>query len=309
MKVTAITDAGDLRGKLHEFQRVVGREASGAVRQYARLACVYLANSTQPYSGKNKDGKSENKRAKQLGEMAVEMDINKVFYHPDSGGLARALTEKAMESYQYRAAQSSSKFWAGKTRSQPFNAEKARSSFLRRIETYIAGKNRGALRKILKDFKWMGVIDRIDPQLHQQARSGPRRKVKKRPGRMFLVLGGSWGATRSYARKVKKNVGIAKSGWASCANQIQVDQKQAQTAGIPAWVTRHASSRNGHIKDNSKDHGNPRVTMTNKVPWTSQNLTPNETMKSLNLARDNFVKYMNRTIRAELKRQLQAASQ
>jgi len=108
---------------------------------------------------------------------------------------------------------------------------------------------------------------------------------------------------------VKKNVGIAKSGWASCANQIQVDQKQARTAGIPAWVTRHASTRNGHIKDNSKDRGNPRVTMTNKVPWTSQNLTPNETMKSLNSARDNFVKYMNKAIRAELKRQLQAASQ
>jgi hypothetical protein len=306
MKVTAITDAGDLRGKLREFEQVVGREASGAVRQHARLACVYLANSTQPYSGKNKDGKSEARGAKAMGERAVEVDVSKVFYHPDSGGLARALTEKAMESYQARAAKSSSAFWSGKTRSQPFNAAKARSLFLKRIETYIAGKNRPALRKILKDFKWQGVIDRIDPALHQQARSGARRKVKKRPGRMYLVLGGSWGAINSYTNKVKKRVGIAKSGWAACATKIALEQKQALTAGIPAWVTRHASGRNGEVKDKSRDAKNPRVTMTNRVPWTSQNLTPNETMKALNRARDNFVKYMNKAIRAELKRQLQA---
>jgi hypothetical protein len=296
MKVTAITDAGDLRGKLREFQQVVGREASGAVRQFARLACVYLANSTQPYSGKNAEGKSESKGAKALGEKAVEVDISKVFYAPDSGGFAQGLTEAAMRSYEKRAAKSKG----------GFNAARARSSFLARVETYIASNNRKALRKLAKDFNWQGVIDEVDPALHQQARSGPRRKVKKREGRMYMVLGGRKGAVGTYINKVKKRVGIAKSGWASCAEQIPLNQKQSLTSGIPAWVTRHASGRTGSIQDNSRDKGNPGVRMTNKVPWTSQNLTANETMKALNRARDNFVKYMNKTIRAELKRQLQA---
>jgi hypothetical protein len=287
VKISVKTDTSDLRAKLREFELVVGREMSGAVRQFARKACVYLANATQPYSGKGEDGKSQGKQAKALGEKAVEVDISKVFYTPDSGGFARAIKERVANSN--RSAESKSKFNA-------------------RLDGYIASGNKVALRKIVKDFNWQGVIDNVDPALHQQARSGPRRKVSKRRGQMYMVLGGRKTAISTYINKIKKRVGIAKSGWASCAQQISVDQKQSSTAGIPAWVTRHAGSSNGSIVDQSRDKRNPRVRMTNNVPWTSQVLSNSAKKDSLRLAKENFLKYMNTTIRAELRRQRQQAA-
>jgi len=284
VKISVKTDTSDLRAKLREFELVVGREMSGAVRQFARKACVYLANATQPYSGKGEDGKSQGKQGKALGEKAVEVDISKVFYTPDSGGFARAIKERVSNSK--RSADSKSKFNA-------------------RLDGYISSGNKAALRKIVKDFNWQGVIDEVDPALHQQARSGPRRKVSKRRGQMYMVLGGRKTAITTYINKIKKRVGIAKSGWASCAQQISVDQKQSSTTGIPAWVTRHASGSNGSIVDQSRDKRNPRVRMTNNVPWTSQVLSNSAKKDSLRLAKENFLKYMNTTIRAELRRQRQ----
>jgi hypothetical protein len=284
VKVQAISNAGDLRAKLHEFEQVVKREASSAVRQFARLACVNLANATQPYSGKGDDGASRNKQAKALGEKAVEVDISKVFYTPDSGGFARAIKERVASSNR---------------------SEDSKKKFNARLDGYISSGNKAALKKIVEDFGWRGVVDSVDPALHQQARSGPRRKVNKRRGQMHMVLGGRKGAIGTYTNKIKKRVGIAKSGWAACAQQISVDQKQKSTTGIPAWVTRHAGGREGSVSDLSRNARNPRVRMTNNIPWTSQVLSKSAERSALQLARDNFIKYMNRTIRAELRRRVQ----
>jgi hypothetical protein len=291
VKVQAISNAGDLRAKLREFEQVVKREASSAVRQFARLACVNLANATQPFSGKG-----ASKRGKALGEKAVEVDVSKVFYTPEpQGGFVKAMTEAADESFRARAAKSK----------RGFKAEKARTRFLARLEGYVAGHNRKALRKLVKDFNWQGVVDQVDPALHQAARSGPRKKVNKRRKQLHLVLGGRRGAINTYTNKTKKRVGIAKSGWAACAQQISVDQKQKSTTGIPAWVTRHAGGREGSVSDLSRNARNPRVRMTNNIPWTSQVLSKSAERSALQMARDNFVKYMNRTIRAELRRRVQ----
>jgi hypothetical protein len=289
VKISVKTDTSDLRAKLREFELVVGREMSGAVRQFARKACVYLANATQPYSGKGEDGKSQNKQAKALGEKAVQVDISKVFYTPQSGGFARAVKKVVANSKR---------------------SEQAKVKFNARLDRYISSNNKVALTKIVKDFNWQGVIDNVDPALHQKARSGSRRKVDRRRQRkkMHMVLGGR-GEISSYIKTVQKRVGIAKSGWASCAQKISVDQKQSSTAGIPAWVTRHAGGNNGSIVDQSRDKRNPRVTMTNNVPWTSQVLSDSAKKESLRLAKENFLKYMDTTIRAELRRQrLQTAA-
>jgi hypothetical protein len=286
VKISVKTDTSDLRAKLREFELVVGREMSGAVRQFARKACVYLANATQPYSGKGEDGKSQNKQAKALGEKAVQVDISKVFYTPQSGGFARAIKSVVANSKR---------------------SEESKSKFNRRLDRYISSGNKTAIKKIAKDFNWQGIIDAVDPALHQAARSGPRRKVSKRRKQLHMVLEGRT-AISSYIKTVQKRVGIAKSGWASCAQQISVDQKQSSTAGIPAWVTRHASGSNGSIVDQSRDKRNPRVRMTNNVPWTSQVLSNSAKKDSLRLAKENFLKYMNTTIRAELRRQRQQAA-
>jgi hypothetical protein len=75
-------------------------------------------------------------------------------------------------------------------------------------------------------------------------------------------------------------------------------------------VTRNkgrASASN--IVDQSADPDNPKVTMTNAIPWTSECLTVSQTQAALNIARNKFVKYMNSAIKGTLRAQakLQAA--
>jgi hypothetical protein len=294
VKVKALADTSDLRDRMKMWSDLVGKEMGEGLRQHARVACVNLANTTQPYSGKGQDGTSQSGGGRALGEKAVEVDISKVFYTPEpGGGFVRAMTEMAEKSFRYRAQKSKGKF----------NAEKARSSFLARLETYVASNNRKALRKLVKDFNWMGVIDNVDPALHQAARSGPRKKVSKRRGQMYLVLGGRRGAIATYTNKIKKRVGLTKAGWAVCAAAIPLQRVSSATRGIPQWVTRNMKNAgDSYINDKSNDRKNPRVTMTNAAPWASQNITPNETRKALDMARNKFVKYMNTQINYELKR-------
>jgi hypothetical protein len=273
---------------------LVGKEMGEGLRQHARVACVNLANTTQPYSGKGEDKKSQSSAGRALGEKAVEVDISKVFYTPEpGGGFVKAMTEAADKSFRARAAKSK----------RGFNAEKARSRFLARLEGYIAGNNRKALRKLVENFNWQGVVDRIDPAVHQAARGGRRHKVTKQRKQLHLVLGGRKGAIGTYTNKIKKRVGLTKAGWAVCAAAIPLQRVSSSTRDIPQWVTRNMKNAgDSYINDKSNDRRNPRVTMTNAAPWASQNITPDETRKALDIARNKFVKYMNTQINYELKR-------
>ena len=49
MKISAMTDTADLRGRLATYAQIVGKETSEAVRQFARVSCVNLATETQPF--------------------------------------------------------------------------------------------------------------------------------------------------------------------------------------------------------------------------------------------------------------------
>jgi hypothetical protein len=274
MKITAMTDTSDLRGRLAEFGNIVGKEKSEALRQFARVACVNLATATQPF-GNNRDDKDP-------GEKAVEVDISKVFYTPQDGGFARAL--KAI---------------VAKGKRSDANKEK----FNARLDGYIASNNTEAIARLARSFNWQGVLfDDIDPQLHQNARTGPRMRVPKRRGEMHMVIGANE-RLRKYKDEQKRKVGLTKAGWAVCAEKIPLQRVSSATRGIPQWVTRHKGRATGSIVDGSHDPQNPRVQMTNETPWTSQVLSASATKDALQLARDNFVKYMNQQIRGELRAQ------
>jgi hypothetical protein len=279
-----------------EYARIVGRDVNQQLRRHARLACVELANTTQPF-GKDKD-------AQLLGEKAVEVDISKVFYTPQSEGYPARLAEIAAKSYRYRAFKSKRKF--GESR---FNVEKATEAFNTRVKGYIAANNTRALKELAKDFNWQGVVDHPDPAIHQAARGGTRRKVKKQRGNMHLILGGKKGALQTYINKVKKRVGMAKAGWAVCAEKIpDLGMASAATRSIPKWVTRNknapAPARSSvDASTTFRQSSNPRVVMRNAVPWTSQNLSPAQADKAVRIARDKFLKMMNIQIRYVLRQQ------
>ena len=269
-----MTDTSDLRGRLNVYAQIVGKEKSEAVRQFARVACVNLATGTQPFGSAKGD--------KESGEKAVESDISKVFYTPQDGGFARAIKAVVANGNRSDAAK------------QKFNA---------RLDGYIDSNNTEAIARIARSFNWQGVLfDDIDPQLHQNARQGPRMRVPKRRGAMHMVIGANQ-RLQKYKDQQKRKVGLTKAGWAVCAEKIPLQRASSATRGIPQWVTRHKGRGSGSIVDGSHDPTNPRVQMTNETPWTSQVLSASAAKEAMRLARDNFVKYMNQQIKGELRNQ------
>jgi hypothetical protein len=134
-------------------------------------------------------------------------------------------------------------------------------------------------------------------------------KVRKQRGNMHLIVGGRKNALQTYINKVKKRVGMAKAGWAVCADRIpDTGLASGGTRGIPQWVTRNkgATAPQKSRVDASTtygQHSNPRVIMTNAVPWTSQNLAPSAANTALQIARGKFLKMMNIQIRYVLRQQ------
>jgi len=284
MKVKVQVDTYDLRKRMQQYADIVGADVNQELRRHARLACVELARFTQPY---RKEGNGQ-----QLGELSVEADINKVFYTPKSKGFVAGLSTIAARSYRARYGSDS---------------EGKLSKFKDRVQRYADGNNYAALRKLAKDFNWQGVVETVDPMLHKRARGGPRKKVKKRKGTMYLLLN-SPSMLQNYINQVKTRVGMSKAGWAVCAEKIpERGQKQKATTGMPKWITRNKSA--GYAQQSTVDASstftkskNPKVVMTNAVPWTSQMLSSSANRFALDIAKNKFVKKMAIEIKYVLKK-------
>jgi len=292
MRITAIADTTDIRARLRQYAALLQKDVSDSVRRFAVVACRNLANTTQPFSGNTKETKAT---ARALGEKAVEVDISKVFYVPTpDGGFAKALTERAEASIRKRNKGNA-------------NVGVRTQKFRDRINGYISNGNMKALREIADDFGWKNTRRTIDPAIHEAARTGRRKKVRKQPGGMTLILNKEEHLQR-YIKKRQRMVGLTKAGWAKAADMIPTSNKGNATRGIPQWVTRNKGKASAAIQDLSRDERNPRVFMTNKIPWTSQNLSPNEARKALELAKRNWVEYLNKSMRGELRRQARLAA-
>ncbi len=292
MRITAIANTTDIRARLRQYAALLQKDVADSVRRFSVVACRNLANTTQPFSGRDKETKAA---ARALGEKAVEVDISKVFYVPTSdGGFAKALTERAQASAQKRNKGNADV--GGRTQ-----------KFRDRINGYISNGNMKALREIAKDFGWNNARRTIDPAIHEAARTGRRKKVRKQPGGMTLVLN-TEEHLRRYIKKRQRMVGLTKAGWAKAADMIPTSNKGNATRGIPQWVTRHKGKASASIQDMSRDEDNPRVSMTNQIPWTSNALSPSEARKALQLAKRNWVEYLNKSMRGELRRRAKLAA-
>jgi hypothetical protein len=296
MRITAIADTTDIRARLRQYATLLHKDVSDSVRRFAVVACRNLANTTQPFSGRDKETKAT---ARALGEKAVEVDISKVFYVPTpDGGFVQQLHEQAHKSHTYKR---------NKTKDKKFDADRATLRFTDRLNGYVASGNIKALQKITKDFGWKNARRTIDPAIHEARRTGRRSKVRKQPGDMTLILN-TEKHLQSYIKKRQKMVGLTKAGWAKAADMIPTSNKGSATRGIPQWVTRNKGKASASIQDLSRDERNPRVTMSNRIPWTSNNMSPNEARKALELAKANWVEYLNKSMRGELRRQAKLAA-
>lgn len=282
MRITAITDTSDLRGRLREYASITGREIGESVRQYARVACVNLATATQPF-GDGVDGKAK-------GETAVARDIYKVYY-PSTG--SKFLNQATNIARGYYLAKGNKK------------AKETANKFKDRLLRYQMSGNSEAISRIAADMKFEDVmLDAFDSTPHKSSRDHRGRVKNAKP---ILVIGAE-DQLEKYVNNTQRKVGLTKAGWAVCAEKIPLKRVSSATRGIPQWVTRNKGRASGRITDGSSDPVNPKVTMTNATPWTSQVLSPSQANNALQQARYRFVKYMNTAVKETLRKQAKLKS-
>jgi hypothetical protein len=203
---------------LKRYPERVGRSLESLVKQEARGLAVELARNTRPF------GFSE--KARQRGEKAVVGDINRVF----------ALPSDAFTEIRKSDPAAADKFWA--------NIQNRR--FARAEQTLRSSKS-----------NWSSLsVGRLDPKLHQQARTGYG-NVSKRQKPLQVVT--SPKALDSYIAKIIKRVGFAKGSWINAAKAIG-----GRVRGAAQWATRHKQSPGtATVKTGDK----PAVTLINKLDY------------------------------------------
>ena len=279
MSASLTVDASKLQKALKAFIGNTKAEASKEMRIQARMLCVSLANSTQPF------GKDAS--AKATGEKAVTRDIDRVY---KSGPTAvRDIASLPLP--------------RGKTATQ--NAKQAAAALAGLLQGRTTGKRGAKIVSAAQDLldrinykpyvnTKIGVFDQ--GQAHNKARFGRRKSVPKNQFVSQVVTKDS--QLTKYFKEKRGNVGIAKSGWAVCAGLL------GGFKGIPKWVYRHTGG--GRVNDQSgKGLGilsKPFIQMTNTIPWINAVISAATIQKSIDIQIIKMIKRLGYITAAESKK-------
>jgi len=279
MSASLTVDASKLQKALKAFIGNTKAEASKEMRIQARMLCVSLANSTQPF------GKDAS--AKATGEKAVTRDIDRVY---KSGTTAvRDIASLPLP--------------RGKTATQ--NAKQAAAALAGLLQGRTTGKRGAKIVSAAQDLldrinykpyvnTRIGVFDQ--GQAHNKARFGRRKSVPKNQFVSQVVTKDS--QLTKYFKEKRGNVGIAKSGWAVCAGLL------GGFKGIPKWVYRHTGG--GRVNDQSgKGLGivsKPFIQMTNTIPWINAVISTATIQKSIDIQIRKMIKRLGYITAAESKK-------
>ena len=208
-----------------------------AVMLNARLLCVELARRTQPFGDKQESG-----------TIRVKNDIGKIIKN----------TEQLDE-------------YADRVGSQRIKA---------RLKALIKSGRFDIVETILRNIgflnKWTGmevISGSKMKSVHNQARNKTTGRTKSRGSKLFIA---SDSDHATYIEEVQKRVGISKGGWADCATQLKKVNKGSLLSNFPKWVIKAMRSGSGKVKDMTSDLKNPRVEMTNDIPWARNVITKSE---------------------------------
>jgi hypothetical protein len=279
MSASLTVDASKLQKALKAFIGNTKAEASKEMRIQARMLCVSLANSTQPF------GKDAS--AKATGEKAVTRDIDRVY---KSGPTAvRDIASLPLP--------------RGKTATQ--NAKQAAAALAGLLQGRTTGKRGAKIVSAAQDLldrinykpyvnTRIGVFDQ--GQAHNKARFGRRKSVPKNQFVSQVVTKDT--QLTKYFKEKRGNVGIAKSGWAVCAGLL------GGFKGIPKWVYRHTGG--GRVNDQSgKGLGivsKPFIQMTNTIPWINAVISTATIQKSIDIQIRKMIKRLGYITAAESKK-------
>jgi hypothetical protein len=260
-------NAEQVRKKMKTYERVCGKEISQQVKNWGRYCAVELAKATPP--------RGMDARAKKIGERAITKDVRSIFV---------ALNDYWMD--QHLAVNG-----GGTSKVRELYNKQGRA-FVTDTMTTLYGYSDVAA-------------------FHKKSRS----KKTGRPsqaGSWSKDIGRSKGknvgvALNSHVDKLLKNlmlrIGLAKSAWITTAGKLGADTKAASTnRGIPAWVKRHLGKIGGNVMDNTKNRKHPHVVFASGLPYMSNILSASSRDYATKWARAKFMKSLNSSIRAELKK-------
>ena len=247
-------------------------EAAKEMRIQARSLCVSLANSTQPFG--------LNAKAKAIGEKAVTRDIDRVY----KTGLTAVREIGSLP------------IATGKTKTQ--NAKQAAAA----LAALVLGKSFGKGKKgVGAQTAAQALIDRLNYKpyvytrigefdrgsAHDNARFGINRRVPKNQFVRQIVTKKT--ELARYFKQKRRNVGIAKSGWAVCAGIL------GGFRGIPKWVYRHTGG--GRVVDRSQAKigvfSKPYISMTNTIPWIANVISKSTVQKSIDIQVIKMIKRLS----------------
>ena len=259
MSASLTVDASKLQKAMKAFIGNTKAEASKEMRIQARMLCVSLANSTQPF-GLGND-------VKKVGEKAVTRDINRVY--KSAGTASKEIAKLSLPN--------------GKTKTQ--NAEQMAKA----LAALVLGKTGGSKRRRTESAQQLLNRIRQQPYVgtqvgpfdggkhHESARYGKSKRVPKNQFVRQIVT--KENPLARYFKDKRGNVGIAKSGWAVCAGIL------GGFRGIPKWVYRHTGG--GRVNDKSQTglgtFSKPYVQMTNTIPWINNVISSGTIQKSIDI--------------------------
>ena len=264
-EVNFSTNDSEFSASLRRYALATRISFADAIRRQARLVAINLGIQTQPLG----DGTS----AKQQGEGSVSRDIDRVYDTiPEVAGKIQK-TGKTLNGIK-------------RVKSAP----QAVAAFVRLVRS---GKNQQA-KELLNSLQiepyFTTDVGRFNSgSEHKRARAGSRKNV---PKNTFIKLAATNPPPlKSYTKQIMNRVGIAKAGWASCAQLL------GGTRGLPGWVTRHSRKQQlGTVNDKTSGDRSQYVQMTNRVPWIDKCLNPGQIQRALDIQRGK----MNNAIKMAL---------
>jgi len=264
VKVTVSTEKA-LR-KLKEYQRVTGKTIAQSVRNHGRLLGLKIMEQAQPFYPKGGQAK-----ALEDSMRAISGDINMVVI---------ALNEYWQARYNSARAKSI-KFRLYNKKGEPFVTDEYRLiTSLSELKSYYKSQK--------------------NPNKGRPGKRGDRTTGRHKDAGYPVV---PFSLMVSLREQLQKRIGWAKAGWARAAQECKADTKAAaKMTGIPKWIKRHVGAAAGTATDLTSNTDNPRVVLRSGVHYMSKILTQKQIDETLNVSRQNWIKSMEREIKAVLKK-------
>jgi len=215
-----------------EYAEIREKTIPEAVHLNARLLCIELARRTQPF------GEDLN-----TGNLRVKKDIGKVIKTPDA--ISKMVS---------------------------FVDNKSLKKRLGEAVSAVDFTKMGFLLGILGFLKSWGGFEHITSlqglfYIHQNARNKNTGRTVGKQSKLYIT---SENNLDSYVKEVQKRVGMSKAGWAACALGLTKVNKGSLTQGFPSVLKDAMRSGSGEVRDYTNNLTNPKVALTNKIPWVDR---------------------------------------